>query len=792
MAKTTLEAPLELMLGDGEPRSSRALGAVTNAVLLVTIFALPLFFTTLTGDALNLPKQLLLLVAMMLVGVLWIARVFLTKTVVLRKSFLYFPVVLYVAAVVISTIVSVDRYTSFFGGSLGEYASLVTLIGFVMMLFFITTHEADLTFVRRAVVALFASSFIIHLVSLLKLFNVSLPMLPAGSTWNPIGSPYALGIFATFVVLLAGGMLLFDREHQEVFLPGKSALILRLFAALAGLSGLAYLMVIDWHVAWIVTLVGSGLLLVFVFVYASAFRNISHLVLPLLTFVLSLLFLFIRTPLVSQVPIEVSPSQGASLRIAQETLRESPAFGSGPATYFSDFARYRSSALNQSVLWSVRFDRGASFALTTLATMGIVGALLWLLMIGLTIGLVARTFVREKDSVIWLLTVALFFPWLALVISRFLYHSTMALELQFWLVTALLIVATSRSARRATFTSSPRVLLGTSFMAVVFGVLMVIVLLLGISRFAAAAIFSRAVKVSSAPGADLLAVSRDVERAAAIDPRTDTYPRNLAQASLLRAGQAANIEELRGRLNTAVGAARRATLVSPINVQNWTMLGSVYEQMTGPVRGAGELAIQTFEKAQELDPKNPLYLTEIAKVHLTLVDALRAGKDEGKGAEAEISDRLTDALDALRDALALKSDYAPAHFYTAAALERQGKLRDAVKKMETVVQANPRDVGAMFQLSLLYLKNNETDKAENQLKRAVQLSPNYANAHWYLASIYERRGAVADAVKEIEAVLATNPDSQTVKDRLAALKSGKPGAPFPVPLDESPRRGLGQ
>lgn len=788
-----LEAPAELTKEGTEPRSSRILGAAISTVLLITIFALPLFFTTLTSDAINLPKQLFLLVAMTLVGVMWIARVFLTKTVVLRKSFLYFPAVLYLGAVAVSTIVSVDRYTSFFGGSLGEYASLVTLMGFLMMLFFITTHEADLVFVRRAVTVFFVSGFVVQLVSLIKLFGVSVPSLPVDAIWNPIGSPYALGIFATFVVLLAGGMLLFDREHQAVFLPGKSAFVLRLTAVLAGLSGLLYLMVIDWSVAWIVMIVGSGLLLVFVFVYASAFRNVAHLVLPLLTFVLSLLFIFIKTPLVARVPIEVSPSQGASLEIAQETLRESPAFGSGPATYFADFARYRSSSLNQSVLWSVRFDRAASFALTTLATLGIAGALLWLLLVMMTMGLVVRSFVRERDPVVWLLTTALFFPWLALVVSRFLYHSTMALEFQFWFATALLMIAMSRSARRATFTSSPRVLLGTSFAAVVFAVLMVIVLLVGVTRFTAAVIFARAVHASGVPGVDLENVASSIARATAFDPRTDVYWRNLSQVALLRAGQASNVEELRPRLDAAVNAARRATLVSPVNAQNWVMLGNVYEQMTGPVRGAGELAIQAFEKSGELDPKNPLYFTEIAKVHLALVDALRAGKDQGKGAEAEIADRLTDALDALGDALTLKTDYAPAHFYTAATLERQGKLRDAVKKMETVVQANPRDVGAMFQLSLLYLKNNETDRAENQLKRAVQLAPNYANAHWYLAAIYERRGAIADAVKEIEAVLTSNPDNQSIKDRLAQLKSGRqPVAPFPVPLDESARRSLGQ
>ncbi len=782
MTTTTLGAPAELTFGDNQSRTSRALGAAINVVLLITVFAMPLLFTPLTADAINPAKQLFLLIAMTLVGVLWIARIFVTKTVVLRKSFLYFPVVLYLGAVIISAIASVDRYTSFFGGASNEYTSLVTLIGYTTMLFFMTTHESDIAFVRRAILAFFISSLVIHVANLLMLFGVAIPTLSAGS---PIGSVYALAIFTTFVVLLASGMLLFDREHQAAFLPGKSGVILRITAALAALSGLAYLVLIGWWVAWLVVLIGSGLLLLFVFIYAGTFRSIGHLMMPLLTFVLALLFLLVKTPIAARVPVEVSPNQQASVQIAQNTLRDSPAFGSGPATYFADYARYRPLSLNKTVLWNVHFDRAASFALTQVATLGIVGALLWLLLIVFVAGRVVYSFIRERDPVLWMLTAILFFPWLAMIVARFLYQSTMALEFEFWFSTALLVIVTGRTARRATFSNSPRVLLGSSFAAIVFAVFMVVVLLIGTERFAAAAIFARGAHAGATPEVNLDALEHDTSRAVALDPHTDIYLRNVAHVALLRAGQTSKTEDLRTYLDAAVSAARQATVVSPVNAQNWEMLGSVYEQMAGPVRGAGELAIAALQKAQELDPKNPLYPTEIAKIHITLADALRAGKDQGKSAEEDIADHLTNALSSLTRAVTLKSDYAPAQFYSAAVFERQGKLPEAVAKMEAVVQANPRDLGAIMQMSLLYLKNNAPDKAEVQLKRALELSPNNANAHWYLASIYEARRDILGAVKEIEAVLATNPDNQAVKDRLAGLKSGRrlpPYRPIPAPL----------
>lgn len=757
-----------------ESRIHRFLGAASDAVLYALVFLLPLFFIAGLQDGVELPKQILLLTLTTLVGVLWLVRVFLSRSLTIRKSFLFFPIILFVLGIGIGTITSVDRYTSLFGGALGEYASMATLVGFFLFLFFTVASDRDLRFVRRALIAFTASSIVLFGISVLKLFGVAVPGVPGNNVWNFVGSSYALGIFAAVVILLVSGLLLFESK-EHVFLKGKTGVMLHTFAIISGILGLFYLLVLDWWVAWVITLIGTGLLLLFVFVYAHTFRHLARLLLPLITLVFAILFLFIRTPVVANFPVEVAPGLKVGWSVAQDVLQEYPAFGSGPATYGLEYVKYQPEVFTTTPLWNVRFDRAGSAVLTWLPTTGLAGAILWILLVIMMIGLVVHSFLRERDPTAWLLSVTLFFPWIGLVIASFLYSSNMTLGFLFWFFTALLVIATSRNLSLFTFQSSPRALLSTSLGAVVFAVLMIILMLLGVARYTAWAAFGRAVQASAS--GDSVAMQTELLRAVDHDPRTDVFVRNVAQARLLKAAQAESLADLRTELNHSVAAARQAVTVGPKNSVNWAMLGGIYREMASVVTGSGELGLQAYERAMELEPRNPVHPTQMGRIHLVLSDRAMQAEERGQADE-----HLADAERFFQSALDRKLDYAPAHFYLAATLDRQGKIAEAITKMEAVMQYNPQDIGALFQLSLLYLKNKEISKAETALVRSVQLAPNYANAHWYLASIYESRKEFDKAIAEIEAVLATNPDNADVEKRLEALRAGKSGTGLPEPI----------
>ena len=85
-------------------------------------------------------------------------------------------------------------------------------------------------------------------------------------------------------------------------------------------------------------------------------------------------------------------------------------------------------------------------------------------------------------------------------------------------------------------------------------------------------------------------------------------------------------------------------------------------------------------------------------------------------------------------------------------------------------------------------RDNQKDKAFNQLQRAVLLSPDFANARWYLALLYEERQDIPNAIDQLQKILSidANKDNQTVLTKLDELQRGKKTIPPKKVLDQKP------
>ncbi|MEK9131215.1 MAG: tetratricopeptide repeat protein, partial [Patescibacteria group bacterium] len=346
----------------------------------------------------------------------------------------------------------------------------------------------------------------------------------------------------------------------------------------------------------------------------------------------------------------------------------------------------------------------------------------------------------------------------------------------------------------------PRMGLTFSFLFVLVAVGIVTGLFITGQRYAAEIAFAKAVSLDRA-GGSLDEIIAKVSQATNYNRLSDTYERALAKALLVKvktelspAGteippeKAQQIQQL---IVASMTAAKAATTISPGNVANWEMLGAVYREMSPVVEGADVLSIEATQKAIELEPASPAHFNELAQAYLVFAENARArttdkDKTVADAATKAVADYLLKAEEALVAAIALKTDYAPAHYYLAVIYERQGRLADAVVKMETVKKYNPLDVGVAFQLGLLYLRQGNYGLAQPELERAVQLTPSYSNARWFLAAIYEQKGEMAKAVEQVQKVLELNPENELVKAKLDRLKAGvkSSGLPEPIEVDD--------
>jgi Flp pilus assembly protein TadD len=206
--------------------------------------------------------------------------------------------------------------------------------------------------------------------------------------------------------------------------------------------------------------------------------------------------------------------------------------------------------------------------------------------------------------------------------------------------------------------------------------------------------------------------------------------------------------------------------------------------------GDAELAVQNARRAVALDRNNPLYLNRLGIAHGELGD-LRAAEQ------------------AFRRALKASPAYAAGHHNLAKALQKQGRLAEALQEFERAHKLEPQAVEMQLSLCGIYRLNGEPERALAVLRAAAgdgpaapALVPQFADC------IADVEGPPA-AVGWLRNVVAQQPDSQPAHYALAVMllsvgewregwehflwrpRSGERPASLPKPLVLRGEYGLG-
>ncbi|MBI4457560.1 tetratricopeptide repeat protein [Candidatus Uhrbacteria bacterium] len=812
------------------PRLARLCDWVIRWSLYALAALLPLFVLPWTVEALEINKQLLLLKLVALAVLAWLGKSLAERKFEYRRTPVNTMVLVFLIAYGTSSWLSMSRYMSFVGDYGQEKAGFVTVLAMAGLYFVASSAIKDLGMLRRLLLSVVVGGVVVALHALLQALGLFL--LPfdfaKSSSFNTVGTVGALGMYLAFIVTLCGGLLLIG--HAQTTSEHKKALPMKIFLGLTAAVSLFLIALIDFTPIHLALILSSGLLLAFAFFHAGKMKGISAVLLPVVALLVSLLLVFFRFPLTVGYPAEVMPSMQSSATIATKTLQDRPLFGSGPGTFIFDYSKWHSADVNATQFWNVRFDRSASRFWTVVATTGMVGALAWVLVSLFVLVAAARRLLKNDNEDIWHVLIAVFAAWALLLVSKFLYSSNMTLEVMSWLSMAMLVAVLRRDFLEINLDESPRASMIVSFMLILGLVLGFAGGFVQAQRYLGEIKFAKALRADQ--GGKIVDVVAKLEKSAALNPSNDVTLRNLAQAYLLLAQEesvapvvikdedvkneaakkdaalmkkekqvltdAAQLEKKRkvaALTSGAVSAAKRAADVNPGNVADWLVLGSIYQSLLGAADQADGWAVAAFEKAAELEPSNPSIQTELAKVFVFQSDVVaqdKESKDEKvkKAAEEKSAELLAKAADALARAIELKGDYGPAHYNMALVLDRQGKLKDAIRRMEATLTLSPNDVGVGLQLSLLYYRDGRKDPAMRLLESVVKVSPTYSNARWYLAAMYEEKGDLDKAIEQIARVAELNPEADMVKAKLDDLKAKKAGAPaekageLPPPVEE--------
>ncbi len=761
----------------------RWLGVLTDAFLGLTIVIVP-GITAGAFDRGELYRQALLLglVAVAFAAYALKAAVERRLEVVMgwpKIVFGLFGLVLFV-----SSCVSVHPYLSFVG-QFGQRSWAFSTIGALMVFAWLLSQR-----VRTA--GQIYNTIFLGLVGGLGVGVAGLWSLFRHEAFNATGSVYALSVYAAIGLVMALGLLFhgYRSSHCLFSLRTWPGVVARGCVGLTVLVSTTILLAVNFWLGWVTLLVGIAVLVVAGWAtHEQKSESRMRMIFPIGFGILAVALLALPLPWKMNLSGELALSQQASWGIAQQALVAHPLLGTGPGTWIYQHSMYRPQAINLSPYWATPFDRGLSLFMTLLVTTGMAGAAAFVLL-GLSLVVAtaqhikrirqaARGGVMQDDA--WYASVLPLAGMVSMLFISANYNFNISHQVLFWMLVGCLL---SVNARRR-FVIDGTHSWGTVILpmkAMVACIILIAVGVLGGQTVWAEISVANVIAGYQAGTVPVDQVIQRVQDIRTVYPWNDFSARTLSQAYLIKVLAETRDKPASEQANAVgddvakmVDAALVATQLAPANADNWSNSGLVYGSIAGFTREADAFALKNYQEAIYRDPQNPIYPTEIGKIYILRAQQAHVftdAKDVAVQAQAKKDEQasLEQAVTWLKAAIALKSDYMPARYQLAVALDQQGKAGEAVMELEQVVAQQP-SADRLFELGVVYARAGSAAKAIQALEKVVSMDATQMRARWQLVSLYESTGRLQDALKELRIVAASVPTNEAVKQRLAALEA---------------------
>jgi tetratricopeptide (TPR) repeat protein len=135
-----------------------------------------------------------------------------------------------------------------------------------------------------------------------------------------------------------------------------------------------------------------------------------------------------------------------------------------------------------------------------------------------------------------------------------------------------------------------------------------------------------------------------------------------------------------------------------------------------------DVAVQSFEKAGEMDPKQNVIWAQLAESYMGLATTKT-------GADLEAA--TNKGLEAYAKAIELKPDDAAYHNNFALALAKAKKFPEAQAELNKAAQLDPPNAGRYFyNLGAVLVNTGQNEPAGEAFKKAIEADPNYADAQY--------------------------------------------------------------
>jgi tetratricopeptide (TPR) repeat protein len=140
-------------------------------------------------------------------------------------------------------------------------------------------------------------------------------------------------------------------------------------------------------------------------------------------------------------------------------------------------------------------------------------------------------------------------------------------------------------------------------------------------------------------------------------------------------------------------------------------------------------------------------------------DLMRTITEHNLGAALQSEDRLDDAIEHYRRAVAIRPDYAPAYSNMGSALRAKGATAEAIATYQRALALRPDYAEAHYNLANALLDDGKPDKAIDHFRKAMQSTSRSADIHNNLGIALATTGQVKEAIAAFREAVRIEPNS---------------------------------
>lgn len=597
---------------------------LTEFLFYLLFFITPLVMYKNTSELFEFNKIIFIYLIAVLIFIIWIFKIAKEKKITFKRTFLDIPILIFLITQIISTIFSIDVYTSIFGFYGRFNGGLLSIITYIF-LYFAFVNLFDFKKIDRLLKVSLITTFLVILWGLpgklgydlscfvfLKELNNNCwvdQFKPTERLFSTLGQPNWLGAYLSINFFISLYFL---------FKKKTKSLLNRTNFIFIGLSLLIFITILFTRSR------SSYLGLFFGLILFSSFKfNFKKIAILLFIFLVSV-FIF-KTGINSIdkfITFEINKNETVISKESNATndylVTESfdirkivwegawklglkyPFFGSGVETFAYSYYFTRPQEHNLTSEWDFIYNKAHNEYLNYLATTGFIGLIAYLFLIGSVFFILIKEIIYEKDKQNKLIHITLLASYITILSTNFFGFSTTTVNMFFYLIPAFIGSKIIKGQIEIVLKNK------NSMFFKIFGVSVGLILLFLLTSYYIADLnYAKSEKASQI--GDYQSAELYLEKAIKLHNShvyLNTYALNLANLAVLLSYQK-DSEQTKNLMKLALQKSSDAISASPKNVnylKNKSKIEYLFYQINPEDRKYIDDAISTLNLAQQLSP----------------------------------------------------------------------------------------------------------------------------------------------------------------------------------------------